>query len=468
MPPRRGLRSPLLRIVVFCAASLRVSILRALVVRTLAFRALRISRVRRSVLIVLCCVVAGVVLGVENAPSRSVDATARTGQRKSAGLPLGESDLPETRTTRQIVPGLTVTTIVRGSTPAVSREIGTTARGPWRVSVLTLDPRQSQVRLEAGFGRELAKTETTTGLVRAAGALAGVNASFFAFKDSKKYAGDPVGLAIYRGQVLSQPSGQPFEIDFLVDSRANRVVRMDHLRWSGTVRHRETGTQLRLEFVNHPPVVPTACAGKTDQTKCSRPGDISLFTPEFTTRTPSGPGAELLLDAKNCVIRRSATRGVKLEAGQSSLQATGSRSAALLKVGKGCFTRTSVLMDSSGKRIPLNSGLFGVSGRYRLLEDGKVVVPGHTSSFFGRHPRTVVGLAQDGVIKLVTIDGRRTTSVGATLRESAEVLRALGAHDAMNLDGGGSTAMVVGSRLVNRPSGAEERKVSDALVLVRR
>ncbi|MDQ1292927.1 MAG: hypothetical protein QG608_808 [Actinomycetota bacterium] len=468
MPPRRGLHAPLLRIAVFCAASLRVGVLRTLALRTLALRALQIPRVRRTVLIVLFCGVAGVVFGAERAPSRSVDETGRTAQRKPAGLPLGEPDLPETRTTRQVAPGLTVTTIVRGTDPAASREIGTTARGPWRVGVLALDPRQSQIRLEAGFGRALAKTETTTGIVRAAGALAGVNASFFALGDSKKYPGDPVGLAIYRGQVLSQPSGQPYEIDFLMDSRTNKVVRMDRLRWSGTMRHRETGAQLRLEFVNHPPVVPAACAGQTDQTKCSQPGDVSLLTPEFTTRTPSGPGAELLLDAKNCVIRRSATRGVQLAAGQSSLQATGSRSAALLKVGKGCFTRTSVLMDSSGKRIPLNSGLFGVSGRYQLLEGGKAVVPGYTSSFFDRHPRTAVGVTPDGVLKLVTIDGRRTTSVGATLRECAEVLRALGLRDAVNLDGGGSTTMVVGGQAVNRPSGAEERKVSDALVLVRR
>ena len=61
----------------------------------------------------------------------------------------------------------------------------------------------------------------------------------------------------------------------------------------------------------------------------------------------------------------------------------------------------------------------------------------------GRHPRTLAGVQEDGTLLLVTVDGRRAGwSAGVTLPEAARVMRALGARDALNLDGGGSTALV--------------------------
>jgi exopolysaccharide biosynthesis protein len=72
------------------------------------------------------------------------------------------------------------------------------------------------------------------------------------------------------------------------------------------------------------------------------------------------------------------------------------------------------------------------------------------------------------VVTLVTIDGGRPTSVGATLPEAAAVARALGLVDSVNLDGGGSTTMAVGGTVVNQPKGRSERAVGDALVYVDR
>jgi exopolysaccharide biosynthesis protein len=55
--------------------------------------------------------------------------------------------------------------------------------------------------------------------------------------------------------------------------------------------------------------------------------------------------------------------------------------------------------------------------------------------------------------------------VGMTLPETAELMRELGALDALNLDGGGSSTMVVEGQVVNRPSDGRERSVSNALLL---
>ena len=95
--------------------------------------------------------------------------------------------------------------------------------------------------------------------------------------------------------------------------------------------------------------------------------------------------------------------------------------------------------------------------------------PGFFGSFVAsRHPRTLAGVKADGTLLLVTVDGRRTGwSTGVTLPEAARVMRSLGARDALNLDGGGSTGMVVRGEVVSRPSDrAGERAVSDGIFVL--
>jgi exopolysaccharide biosynthesis protein len=95
-----------------------------------------------------------------------------------------------------------------------------------------------------------------------------------------------------------------------------------------------------------------------------------------------------------------------------------------------------------------------------------------------RHPRTIVGVAAQGRrLLLITIDGRQPGySVGTTNRESARVALELGATEAINLDGGGSTAMAIARyrgdsvtfEVVNKPSDPQERAVGNALVITRK
>ncbi|MFK3979598.1 phosphodiester glycosidase family protein [Micromonospora sp. NPDC050397] len=383
----------------------------------------------------------------------------------TTSLPLGDTDLAESRTVETLARGVTLTRIVRGTEPAPADQINTTTRGPWVVNVLTIDPKKARGHLKATYGPDLAGVEKTTDLVRSAGALAGVNASFFTFTASAEYPGDPVGLGVFGGKLLSEPTGDPAEVNLVVDATSNKVV-MGQTRWTGSVRNARTGATLPLEFVNHPPVVPAGCAALTDQTQCALPGDVVRFTPEFAAATPSGAGVEVVLDRNGCVVRTSAVRGTALAQGQVSLQATGADTNNLLSVVKGCVEQTSALTNERGERVALRPGLFAVNGRYRLTAAGEIVVPEGSDSFFARNPRTIAGTTRDGRIVLATVDGRMTSSVGTTMGETAVVAQALGLRDAINLDGGGSTAMSVGGTLVNRPSGGTERAVGDALVFV--
>jgi hypothetical protein len=96
-----------------------------------------------------------------------------------------------------------------------------------------------------------------------------------------------------------------------------------------------------------------------------------------------------------------------------------------------------------------------VGGTPILLRDGKRWFGDDGSDFLdGRHPRTVVGWNPGGDVFLVTVDGRQPGhSVGMALAEAADLLLGLGATDAINLDGGGSTTFVgSGGQVLNQPS----------------
>jgi hypothetical protein len=87
-----------------------------------------------------------------------------------------------------------------------------------------------------------------------------------------------------------------------------------------------------------------------------------------------------------------------------------------------------------------------------------------------RHPRSAIAISGDSSqLMLVVVDGRRPWSVGMSLSELADALVALGARDAMNLDGGGSSTLWIRGTVVTHPSDAAgERAVGNALFVRRR
>jgi hypothetical protein len=107
-----------------------------------------------------------------------------------------------------------------------------------------------------------------------------------------------------------------------------------------------------------------------------------------------------------------------------------------------------------------------MGGTPLLLEDGRVTVSRCGAYLCRRHPRTGVGVTEDGSVLMVVVDGRRTLSRGLTLVGFARLFRRLGATWALNMDGGGSSTMVVGSRIVNVPSDGRERPVCCSVMVL--
>lgn len=122
-----------------------------------------------------------------------------------------------------------------------------------------------------------------------------------------------------------------------------------------------------------------------------------------------------------------------------------------------------------------------ISGGPRLVKEGIVYVSKNEEKFksdiaLGRAARTAVGITKDDQLLLVTVDGLPRdksarddkSSIGVTLEELAELMINLGAVEAMNLDGGGSTTMWIDGKVVNKPVTGSEQYVSNALVITPR
>ncbi len=110
-----------------------------------------------------------------------------------------------------------------------------------------------------------------------------------------------------------------------------------------------------------------------------------------------------------------------------------------------------------------------MGGHPIIVKDGSTASMDPNDPFvYNRHPRTAVGINQDTTkLFLVTVDGRQASSLGMNLYELAGLILQLGVYQGINLDGGGSTTMVIRNEVVNSPSDASgERPVSNALLVV--
>ena len=134
------------------------------------------------------------------------------------------------------------------------------------------------------------------------------------------------------------------------------------------------------------------------------------------------------------------------------------------------------LPDKPVKSFDFNKSLFwyandAVHAGPVLVHNGKIRITSNEEVFFGSsilniHPRTAVGYRKNGELVLVVVDGRQVDSRGVDLMELAIIMKDLGCVEAINLDGGGSSAMVIDGKLINRPSGtSSQREVMSAIAV---
>lgn len=121
---------------------------------------------------------------------------------------------------------------------------------------------------------------------------------------------------------------------------------------------------------------------------------------------------------------------------------------------------------STSVGVPWTQEVLG--GSHLLVEDGRLAVERCSAYLCHRHSRTGVGVRADGTVLLVVVDGRQGDSIGMTLTQFGRLFLHLDATQALNLDGGGSSEMLLRGRVMNDPSDGVERRVVSGLLVVPR
>ena len=342
----------------------------------------------------------------------------------------------------------------------VARHFIYVASGPWAINVLDVsrDACYSAVAVK-GFPGAVGRKRTSQLLVEldsSGTVVGGVNADFFSPN------GTPANAHVSRGRIVTGPSRQAL---LVFDS-----VGRPHI----------TRLSAKVEIPNHAPLQ----VGALNRPVAS---GIATFDANWGRMTDSASNAiEIVLDSANGGFRvtaiDTATSGVLIpRAGVVHVIRGPSRDSLALPyrdtMGRSISFSNRFSLDAMRPGVRAREA---VGGRPVLVRDSAIVPEVDTEGAAGfatsRHPRTAVGIAANGTrLLLITVDGRQKPySDGMTLRELANLMLALGARDAINLDGGGSTTLVYKEprsrqlTIANRPSDPTgERAVGNALAVIR-
>lgn len=327
--------------------------------------------------------------------------------------------------------------------------------GPWFINLLRLDLKQARLRMVHAMD-EAVGLETVSSLAARYGALAAINSGYF--RTTGTYRGDSVGIEVRKGKLLSESNNVRAAAGLIEKSEGQELI-FGHIKSEGRII---TGSRATREIngLNRP---------RGDN-------EMIVFTPEFHRTTLTDPnGLELIVRRERIVARRDLKGSGAIPADGFVISVAGrARRWALENLRVGMRVRlslnwspTEIAQTDSWKQA---ANIIG--GGPQLIKNGRVeitnvaekILPAFVTDF---HPRTAIARLKSGQILLVAVDGRQPgVSAGMSLTMLADLLLEFDAIESINLDGGGSTAMVIRNKLVNRPSDATgERPVSDAILI---
>jgi len=360
--------------------------------------------------------------------------------------------------------------------PGVAHVEMTIPGGPWLVHIVAISPaaREVELRTVKGLDHVVGRERPSEMARRTAAAegrelLAAVNADFFNFTPP----GVSEGPQVSAGQVLkSEDRNRAARADTVLRDQPVFGVAADgrpffadaHLDGGARVADDAALTLLRVN-------------------RAASNDSLTLYNSFLGDTTPSDSGVtELVLRAVRAAAMAGDTAvavitsidtafaGVPIPADGAvlALPARMARSehTARLAAAVGDTVRWWLPFDGAPPRVRELVGGYPMllrDGRH-VFEDTKAIISGFSVT---QHPRTAVATLADGSLILLAVDGRSEASKGMSLTQLTDFLVALGAVNALNLDGGGSTVMVVGDSIVSHPSDKEgERAVANALVVL--
>jgi exopolysaccharide biosynthesis protein len=326
--------------------------------------------------------------------------------------------------------------------------------GHWNINALRID--MSKARLDVVRARDAAiGLETVTSLADRMDAIAAVNGGYF--RTSGDFLGDSTGTLQIDGVLWSEPDRARASVGIIRTDGGAQLV-FGHVVWDASIH---AGRQKHtVDGLN----------------RARGPNDLVVFTPQF------GPATITDDSGVEVVVRSDRVTDVRDNAGSTPIPSDGyivsARGRAREWVLKHLRPQTRVRVQTtlrpaeSSRENPWADAEDVLGAGPKLVTNGKVDVTDVRERMIATfasdlHPRTAIAALADGRALLLTADGRRPPErVGLALDDLAKLLIELGAREAINLDGGGSTAMVVDGKLMNFPTDATgERPVSDAIVV---
>lgn len=327
---------------------------------------------------------------------------------------------------------------------------------PISVSLLRLDP--SRVRLTSLLSNDqVMYAEPVLEMATRAKSLAAVNAGFFNVKN-----GEPVGLLKVSGELVSDTPVTKGAVAIWSPEAGRTTLAFDQVsaRVEVLIRAGEQPLTVQVDGV--------------DTTRAR--GKLMLFSPKYHEHTDTaGNGVEWVLSGRPLMVT-----SMRRDSGSTPIPADGM----VLSYGgldlpaplQGLVPGVVVELRRVWTAVHgleherMESADHVVNGAGLLRRGGVALTNWDVERLSGpafvqtKHPRTVVGVDRQGFIWLVVVDGRQPTSVGMSFSDLQRLADRLELTDALNLDGGGSSTMVVRGAVVNRPSDSTgPRAVSDAI-----
>ncbi|MEW5766535.1 MAG: phosphodiester glycosidase family protein [bacterium] len=316
-----------------------------------------------------------------------------------------------------------------------------TPHGPVRANVLQIDLNDSGIYFKPVLARgKIPGLERISDMAARFGAVAGINGTYF------DLSGNPLGMLMIDGWMISEPilNRTVFGITDEKD------VLWGNIKFNARLILKSLELSLPIDGIN--------------RRRASQKETI-LYTPHYGERTRTK-----ITPYKTSEITILQGHIFHLSQGNAYIPEEGY----VVSIGAG--------QDFPGKKlriwdeVELDVGLedgwpeavHALSGGPRLVKNGQVYITSGREMIRSdircfRAPRSAIGVTFDHKLLLVGVDGRQKKSVGMTLYELASFLVELGAQNAMNLDGGGSTTLFYNNWVVNSPSDGAERPVSNGL-----
>ena len=372
------------------------------------------------------------------------------------------------------------TLVSRRLSPGVEYRHFIDKRGPFDVHVVRVNLRRPEIELRALRAKgELKGRERPTDIVRRASSdgatvLAAVNADFFELKTGENENNQVIGGEWWKGLKVTDSPYDTYDnthIQFGVDVTRKPV--MDRFMFEGIAWARGVATPIITENFN-PAGKPEGTALYTSRFGETTPRDTTRQTAEAAL-IAAGKKGDTLIYLRRGAVASTSGNPIPRDGAILAAYGAGARIKEVESMAEGDTVR--VLLTTIPRLPSRHPPAVLIGGWPRILKDGRIVA-GDAPTVEGtisrnaemRHPRTAIGFSRDSAtLYLMTVDGRSENSGGMTLVELATMMRRLGAWQAMNFDGGGSTTMVVDGSLVNRPSDTTgEREVGNVLAVVKK